>query len=213
MGLKSFSIHVVLGVIGSMLLSTAAVAQLSASYAAGASNKPPVECAPVAMAALSDAGFTNVQAADVSAPHQGAVGGAPPNFVGVIICTEHRDLVAVVAGTADPTSQLNSVVQSLNRRGGTSSPTPSLAQFTNSFTMSISFNQCLQRASAALREDGFEIKVNQDSVMGQRGEIVATMICASRVAFLAVSGPLSDPASSAVKIRADTISEHFKQSR
>ena len=121
MGLKSSLSHVILAVTGSMLLSTTVVAEGTAlSYAAGNTSKSPVECARDATATLSAGGFTDrLGNAGVTAPHQGTVGllaarpDVPQGAIGLIICTEHRDVVVIVVGNGSQ-PVLSSLLQIFN---------------------------------------------------------------------------------------------------
>ena len=124
MGLKSSLSPVILAVTGSMSLSTTVVAQGwgSVSYAAGNTGKPPVECARDAMAALSAGGFTDrLQVLSLTPPHQGAFGQLAargpdaPQMMGLVICTEHRDIVVIVVGNGSQ-PYFDTLLQSLNRK-------------------------------------------------------------------------------------------------
>jgi hypothetical protein len=44
----------------------------------------------------------------------------------------------------------------------------------------LSFNECVRRADAALRQDGFEPKQSKESIYGIRGDYLAQIICAPK---------------------------------
>ncbi len=64
----------------------------------------------------------------------------------------------------------------------------------------MSFNECMRRASAGLRENGFEVQVHQTAAGGLLGDYNAQIICAPKqVIVVVVAGPEANKADEYVK--------------
>ena len=63
------------------------------------------------------------------------------------------------------------------------------------------FNECMRRSSSAMRDEGFEFKVDGVTTSGTRGQVAGRIVCGPRgVAFVAVAGPDDDEVSRLGKV-------------